>query len=172
MKKIILTLFCAFAATSFLFANPDDSTGTKSTLPSVTVVDLDGQNVNFAEFAANGQITIVSFWATWCKPCLVELSNVDNVYEEWQEKYNVRLIAVSIDDSRTVTKVKPMVNAKNWPYDFLIDGNSELRRAMNVTNPPTTFLLDKNGNIVFTHTGYLEGDEFELEEHIKKLAGQ
>ena len=84
----------------------------------------------------------------------------------------MRLVAVSVDDSRTIPKVKPLVTSKNWPYDVLIDPNGDLRRAMNVTNPPTTFLIDKAGNIVFTHTGYLEGDENELEEKIAALVGK
>ena len=168
-KLITITLLLCFAA----FANANDSDTAKSnSLPSVSVKDMNGQSVNFAEFANNGQITIVSFWATWCKPCLVELVNIDNVYEEWQEKYKVRLIAVSVDDSRTAPKVKPLVTSKNWTYDNLIDINSDLRRALNVTNPPTTFLIDKQGKIVYTHTGYLEGDELELEKKIAELAGK
>jgi peroxiredoxin len=168
-KLITITLLLCFAA----FANANDSDTAKSnSLPSVSVKDMNGQSVNFADFANNGQITIVSFWATWCKPCLVELVNIDNVYEEWQEKYKVRLIAVSVDDSRTAPKVKPLVTSKNWTYDILIDINSDLRRALNVTNPPTTFLIDKQGKIVYTHTGYLEVDELELEKKIAELAGK
>lgn len=168
MKKLFtISLILCFAA----FANALDSDTAKSnSLPSVLVKDLNGQPVNFAEYVTKGQITVVSFFATWCKPCLVELSNIDNVYAEWQEKYKMRLIAVSVDDSRTVAKVKPYVTSKNWTYDVLMDNNSDLRRALNVTNPPTTFLLDKEGKIVYTHTGYLEGDEFELEKKIAELA--
>jgi len=171
-KNILLSIVLFLGASSLIQAKDDDTSKVSSSLPAVSVKDLNGQPVNFAEFAANGQITIISFWATWCKPCLVELTNIDNVYEEWQKKYNVRLIAVSVDDSRTAPKVKPLVTSKNWTYDFLIDGNSDLRRALNVTNPPTTFLLDKTGKIVFTHTGYLEGDEIELEQKIAQLAGK
>ena len=168
-KLITITLLLCFAA----FANANDSDTAKSnSLPSVSVKDMNGQSVNFAEFANNCQITIVSFGAIWCKPCLVALVNIDNVYEEWQEKDKVRLIAVSVDDSRTAPKVKPLVTSKNWTYDILIDINSDLRRALNVTNPPTTFLIDKQGKIVYTHTGYLEGDELELEKKIAELAGK
>lgn len=171
MKHLAFTtLLLLFSTLSF--SCDDDTTKVSSSLPSVMVKDLDGKPVNFAEFAGTGQITVVSFFATWCKPCLVELSNIDAVYEEWKTKYNMRLIAVSVDDSRTLPKVKPMVVSKNWTYDFLVDMNSDLRRALNVTNPPTTFLMDKDGKIVYTHTGYLEGDETELEHKIAKLAGK
>ncbi len=62
-----------------------------------------------------------------------------------------------------------MVNALNWGFDILMDPNGDLQRAMNVANPPVTFLIDQRGNIVYTHTGYVEGDEYELEDHIKEL---
>lgn len=168
-KLLTLSLILCFAA----FANAADSDTAKSnSLPAIIIKDMNGQSVNFSEYINKGQITVVSFFATWCKPCLAELTNIDNVYEEWQEKYKMRLIAVSVDDSRTAHKVKPFVTSKNWTYDVLMDGNSDLRRALNVTNPPTTFLIDKQGKIVYTHTGYLEGDELELEKKIAELAGK
>lgn len=168
-KLLTLSFILCFAA----IANASDSDTSKTnSLPAVSVKDMNGQPVNFAEFVTKGQITIVSFWATWCKPCLIELNNVDNLYADWQEKYKVRLIAVSVDDSRTSPKVKPYVMSKNWTYDILMDMNGDLKRALNVTNPPTTFLIDKEGKIVYTHTGYLEGDEVELEKKIAELSGK
>ena len=174
MNLRLLKIFSLLIGLSFgvsAFASDDDSSRKSSSLPAITVKDVDGAPVNFAEYIHPGQLTVVSFWATWCKPCLVELGNMDNLYEDWKKNYNVRIIAVSIDDSRTAPKVKPYVTSKNWTFDILLDLNSNLRRAMNVTNPPTTFLLDKTGKVVFTHTGYLEGDEAELEEKIKEYAG-
>jgi len=170
MKKL-LTLFFLLCFSVIAYAS-DSDTSKQNSLPSVSVKDINGQPIIFSDYVTKGQITVVSFWATWCKPCLVELTNIDNVYEEWQEKYKVKLIAVSVDDSRTSPKVKPYVTSKNWTYDILIDNNSDLRRALNVTNPPTTFLIDKEGKIVYTHTGYLEGDELELEKKIAELAGK
>ena len=169
MKKIT-TLCFALLCFSLAQASPSD-TGKVSTLPVIEVKDLNGQTVKFNEFVGTGQITVVSFFATWCKPCLVELNNIDALYAEWQEKYKMKLVAVSVDDSRTAPKVKPMVTSKGWTYEIVLDLNGDLKRALNVTNPPTTFLVDKNGKIVYIHTGYLEGDELELEKKIAELAG-
>jgi cytochrome c biogenesis protein CcmG/thiol:disulfide interchange protein DsbE len=168
MQKIVFVSLILFLS-SFVKANNSD-TAKSNTLPAISVKDMNGQSVNFNEFVGTGQITVISFFATWCKPCLVELNNIDALYSEWQEKYKMKLVAVSVDDSRTSNKVKGMVTSKGWTYDVLIDLNGDLRRALNVTNPPTTFLIDKNGKIVYTHTGYLEGDELELEKKIAELA--
>ena len=168
MKKIFTLLILLVSATAFsqTDSSKHESTGT---LPDVTLKNVDGEDVNIADYGTNGKITIISFWATWCKPCIKELKNVNSLLDEWIEEYDVELVAVSVDDSRNAVKVKPTVNALNWDFDILLDPNGDLQRAMNVANPPVTFLIDQEGNIVYTHTGYVEGDEYELEDHIKEL---
>ena len=113
---------------------------------------------------------VISFWATWCKPCIQELNNINDVYIDWQDETNVKVVAISIDDTRNIPKVGPLVNGKGWEYDVYIDANSDLRRALNVQTVPHTFLLDKDGNIVWQHSGYTPGDEEELFTLIQKLS--
>jgi peroxiredoxin len=167
MKHFLLALF-AIAGMSTLKA--DDTTKQKTaTLPSVMVKKLDGTSVNIQDYGKMGKITIISFWATWCGPCIKELDNISELYPEWQKKYNLQLVAVSIDDSRNIPKIPTVVNGKGWDYTILTDENKDLARALNVNNPPQTILLDEKGNIVYVHNGYVEGNEYELEEQIKKL---
>jgi thiol-disulfide isomerase/thioredoxin len=118
----------------------------------------------------DGQFTIISFWATWCSPCKKELENMTDLMPDWKEKYKVRLVAISIDDSRNEMKVKPYVDGKKWKFPVLIDVNQDTRRVLNYPNVPYTLLVDKNGKIVYKHIGYQEGDEFVLEDQLKKLA--
>jgi cytochrome c biogenesis protein CcmG, thiol:disulfide interchange protein DsbE len=141
----------------------------QKTLPSVDVKTLDGKTINIQEFGKKGKITIISFWATWCAPCKKELDAISEVYAEWQKNYDVELVAVTIDDARAVAKVKPMVEQKGWKYTILSDVNQDLQRALNVPSVPQSFLLDAKGNIVYSHTGYVAGDEDELEDKIKAL---
>ena len=111
----------------------------------------------------------MTFWATWCGPCIKEHNALDEVYQDWQDETGVKIYAVSIDDSRTTAKVKPFVEGKGWDFEVLLDVNKDLARAMNVGNPPHTFLFDGNGKIVYQHTGYFEGGEEDLYEEILKL---
>ena len=138
-------------------------------LPSVDVKTLDGKTVNIQEFASNGKITVLSFWATWCSPCKKELDAIAEVYPEWQEDYDMELVAVTIDTQRALAKVNPMVASKGWEYIILSDVNQNLKNALNFQTVPQTYLLDKNGNIVYVHSGYVPGDEYELEDKIKAL---
>jgi len=140
-----------------------------SSLPEITLKNIDGKDINLADYGTNEKITVISFWATWCKPCIKELKNLNVLLDDWIEDYNMELVAISLDDSRNAAKVKPTVNALNWDFDVLLDPNGELQRAMNVANPPVTFLVNQSGKIVYTHTGYVEGDEYDLEDHIKEL---
>jgi cytochrome c biogenesis protein CcmG/thiol:disulfide interchange protein DsbE len=141
----------------------------EQTLPQVTIGDVDGNKVNVADYGKSGKITVISFWATWCIPCKKELTNISDLYEEWQKKYNVQIIAVSIDDSRSAGKVKPYVQSQKWTYQVLLDENQDLKRALDIQSVPFTVIVDANGKVVSTHSGYVEGDEFVLEEELQKL---
>lgn len=141
----------------------------EKTLPSITLSDMNGKKVNVADYGKSGKITIISFWATWCVPCKKELTNLADLYDEWKKKYNVQVVAVSIDDSRSTSKVKPVVDGQRWEYEVLLDVNQDLKRQLNVPSVPFTLLVDANGKIVYMHNGYTDGDEYVLEEEVKKL---
>lgn len=162
-KNLILSVITLllFSVTSF---------AQKRSLPNVTVKNLKGKQVNIQSVENDGKPIVISFWATWCKPCKKELNTIAEVYEDWQDETGVKLIAVSIDDSRSLSKVKPYVNASGWEYEILLDTNKELSRALGVTSVPHTFLIDGKGNIVWEHRGYIDGDENELLEKIELLS--
>ncbi|MBU6325377.1 MAG: TlpA family protein disulfide reductase [Bacteroidetes bacterium] len=141
-------------------------------LPSMQIKDMDGNVVNVKDLADSSHLTIISFWATWCGPCIKELDQIQQVYAEWQEKYKAQLIAVTVDDSRNTRKVKPMVIGRGWNYKVLMDENQDLARALNVNNPPMTFLINKKGQIVYSHQGYVPGAEDELEKKLQEAAAQ
>lgn len=144
----------------------------QNSLPSAEVKTLNGETVNLQDFANNGKLTIISLWATWCAPCKKELDAIAELYEEWQEVYNVELIAISIDTRRQLAKVKPMVETKGWPFLILSDANNTLTNVLNYQTIPQTYLVDTNGQIVYSHNGYLPGDEYELEDKLKAIKAE
>ena len=139
-------------------------------LPNVVLKDINGNAVNLSEITNEGKPFVINFWATWCAPCKRELNTISDLYEDWQTETGVKIYAISIDDQRTVDKVKPYVSAQGWEYEVLLDTNGDLKRALGVNNVPFTFLVDGKGNIVWKHNNYNPGDENELFEKIKKLA--
>lgn len=164
--RYLLTLAIAFISLTAFSQNGNQ------TIPSVNIKTLDGKTVNTSTITNNGKPMVINFWATWCKPCVRELTNIADVYPDWVDETGVKLIAVSIDDSRSMSRVAPFVNGKGWEFEVYIDPNSDLKRAMNVPNVPHTFLIDGSGNIVWQHTSYAEGDEEELYERIQELVNE
>lgn len=169
MKTLAITLLLAIPFLSF--AGENDSTNLQK-LPDIIVKNSDGENVNLADFGKNGKITVISFWATWCKPCIKELRNMNDLLPDWEEEYGVELVAISVDDARNVPRVRPFAVGQGWDFTILLDPNADVQRLLNVTNPPVTILIDADGNIVDVHTGYLEGDEYALEEKIIALVAK
>ena len=115
---------------------------------------------------------MVSFFATWCTPCKKELDMIHELYEEWTEKYNMQLVAITIDDARGLTKVPALVSSKGWEFTVLADYKQELMQSLSFQTIPQTFLLNEKGEIVYAHNGYNPGDELELEKKIAALTGK
>ena len=143
--------------------------GAAAQLPATVLRDLDGRAVRTDTLSNAGRPIIISFFATWCKPCNRELSAIADVYDEWREETGVRLIAVSIDEAQNSERVRPFVDGKGWAYDVLLDPNSNFRRALNVSLIPHVFILDGKGKIAYSRSGYTEGGEEKLIEKVREL---
>ena len=159
MKKTLLVLFTLI---NFLVYSQHQ-------LPNVKLKNLKGELVNSnLDFQKKEVLYVYSFWATWCAPCVQELDAINEVYVDWKQKLNVELIAVSVDDSRTEKRVKPMVNGKGWEYTILLDTNQEFKRSLSIANVPYTVVV-KNNVIVYVQNGHSPGGESEFFEKLKSL---
>ena len=90
-------------------------------IPAIELKDLGDITVDTRAFVeeADGPV-LFCFWATWCSPCKRELNNYADLYPDWQEETGVELVAVSIDDPRSMMRVKPYVNSVGWDYTCLL----------------------------------------------------
>ncbi len=158
MKNILTLLLCLFGLS--LFAQTE--------VPDMTLKNLDGQDIRLQDISKN-QIIVISLWATWCVPCKNELDAINDVYDKWQKETNVKLYAISVDDARTVRRVRPMINGKGWDYEILLDTNNDLQRALGASTVPLTLVV-KNNKILYRHSGYTPGVENELYEKIVEFS--
>lgn len=158
IHKIYFTLF------ALLFFNISIA---QKAVPNITLHNFENKSIEINSLIDNN-LVVLSFWATWCLPCINELNAISEVYEDWQNETNVKLIAVSIDDNRTISRVRPMVNSNAWEYEILFDKNQDLKRALQITNIPYTLII-QNGEIVFQHAGYTLGNEELLYNKIKEF---
>jgi peroxiredoxin len=138
-------------------------------LPSLQLKDLEGNTIDTGKLNNEGKPMLICFWATWCSPCKKELNIYTDLYENWQKETGVKIVAVSIDDQRSVARVAPYVSSVSWDFEILLDTNKQFSQAMGVLNVPHTFLVDGQGNIVWQHNNFADGDEEEVHEQLLKL---
>tara|TARA_B110000003_G_scaffold92249_1_gene94435 strand:+ start:14551 stop:15072 length:522 start_codon:yes stop_codon:yes gene_type:complete len=139
-------------------------------LPNIVLKDIEGNAVQTTSKVQRDGPTVFCFWATWCSPCKRELNNYAELYEDWMDETGVKIVAVSIDDQRSVNRVAPYVNSVGWEFDVLLDPNREFARSLNVNNVPHTFVVNSQGAVVWSHNNYADGDEYELFEELLRLS--
>lgn len=161
MKKILTIAAVMLAA---LLTAPAVS----AQLPNVNVKDTKGKTVNVAKLSNNGKPIIISFFATWCKPCMRELKAIAEVYPDWQDETGVKMYVISIDDAQNLSKVRPLVDSEGWEYEVLLDTNNDLFRALGIQAVPHVLVFDGEGRMIMNHSGYTDGAESEIIETIRK----
>lgn len=162
MNKILSLTFAFTITMSIAIAQ-------NTTFPDATLKGLDNKNVTLSEVFATNKYTFVSFWATWCAPCKRELDAMSELYPELKAAHGLQVVAITIDDIRGQSQIPAMVKSKGWEYLVLGDPNGTLQQSLNFPSIPQSYLVDQNGKIIYSHTGYKPGDEFELQDVLVKL---
>lgn len=139
-------------------------------LPSVQLKTIDGKTVDTASLSNDGKPFVISFFATWCKPCNRELKAIHEEYADWQDETGMKLIAISIDDGQNTGKVKPLVDSEGWEYEVLLDPNSDFKRTLGIETIPHVLIIDGDGKIAESRSGYTEGSEQHIIEKIRELS--
>ena len=137
-------------------------------LPDVKVENAQGKIVSVRELS-NGKPMIISYWSIACKPCIQELNAINDALADWRSEADFEVVAVSVDDARLKASAKAIATSRGWEFICVYDENQELKRAMNVSLTPQSFVVDGQGNIIFSHSGYTPGSEQLLFDKIVEL---
>lgn len=135
--------------------------------PEIELKNLDNKYVQLEDIKG-AQLTVIDFWATWCKPCLASIPKIDQLALEFQEK-GVAFWGINIDSPRNQSKVKPFVRSMNISYPVFLDGDQKLMNYLNVSVMPTILILNSKGKVLYFHEGYQPGDETLIQEKITQL---
>jgi len=141
-------------------------------IASANIKTLDGETVDLANIIKEKELTVISFWATWCKPCQSELDAIAEIYPDWieDESMDIQMVAITIDTQRQLAKVPGILSTKGWEYTILSDAKNVMRNQLGFQAIPQTYIVDATGKVLYNHSGYTAGDEYELEEKLKALA--
>jgi cytochrome c biogenesis protein CcmG/thiol:disulfide interchange protein DsbE len=138
-----------------------------SSVTNLALDELDGTTTKLSEYLRNGPV-YMSFWALWCEPCKQELRALKSFAKEHADD-PFTILAVNQDSPKSLAKVKAYVRSQGYPFPVILDPNTQLFQALNGQNLPFSVLIDKSGKVVTTRTGFLAGDEKNIERDILKL---
>ncbi len=167
--KLAFALIIVFLFSFFITAQESEELAGRKA-PNFVLENLDGDYVELNQEIGEGPV-LLSFWATWCKPCIEELTEFKKLYDDYKDK-GFKLLAISTDSERTVAKVKPYVKSKNYDFPVLYDTSGDVARIYYARAVPFTVLIDKHGAIVYTHMGYMRGDEQVVNNKVKEMIEQ
>lgn len=143
------------------------SINTIAQLPEFEVRDLDQNWIHLSDL--NGEeLTVIDFWATWCKPCVSAIPKLNALYVEFSNQ-GVEFVGINVDGPRNHSKVKPFVNTLNIKYPIVLDPDQDLVNEYNVTAFPTLIVVNSKGNELFVHEGFNPGDEKMIRDKLIKL---
>ena len=131
---------------------------------------MNNRQKSFADLRGE-KLTLLDFWATWCKPCIQAIPKLNKIYKEYQIK-GVEIIGINTDSPRNSAKVKPFAKTYKIAYPILRDPNNEVTTELNVTAFPTLYIINSKNEIIYTHIGFRPGDEKLLIAEIDKLLGK
>ena len=157
MKKIIGIIFLMISLVSF-------SNNAKA--PDFNLKDQYGVTHSLENY--KGKVIFLNFWATWCPPCKKEMPDIENIYKEYGEnKKDVVILGVN---SEKENEVKKFLKDKGYTFPTVIDENSEVMRKYFIQAFPTSFVIDKEGNVYGYVMGGLTKEQIKqvIEEVLKK----
>ncbi|MBN2013090.1 TlpA family protein disulfide reductase [candidate division KSB1 bacterium] len=162
-RCFILYVFFAMTSTTVFCQSKTDN----AKAPNFFIRDINGKRVELSQLLEKGPV-LVNFWALWCIPCLKELPHLNKLAERYRDQ-GLTVLTINQDDPSSENKVKPFMKGKRYTFQVAIDKDKELWRSFKIVALPTLFLIDQNGTISYTHTGYRPGDEKELTLEVDKL---
>lgn len=158
-RNFYLSISIAVAGILWLAAPLSQAEAATTAAPEWQLNDPDGQSVKLSDF--KGKVVILDFWATWCPPCRAEIPG----FIELQKRYSgqgLTVVGVSLDTAGA-SVVKSFIKRVGMNYPVVIGNEKTAADYGGITAIPTTFVLDRNGNIVTSHQGFASQVVFESE---------
>lgn len=157
MKTILIMACAIFSFTSLSAQN----------VKNFELKDIENNIRNYNQLKGE-KLTLIDFWATWCKPCNKAIPELNKIYDIFK-KQGVEIIGINCDGPRSISKVAPLSKSLKIQYPVLIDINSEIKTELNILALPTLLIVDANDKVVWIHEGFVSGDTEIIIAEIEKF---
>jgi len=138
--------------------------------PKFSARNLQGERVTLEDLLERGPV-VLTFWTTWCKPCIQELLYLQKHHAEDKEK-RLTIVGINEDGPGNWMKVKPFVRKIGLTVPVLLDEDGKIARAYKVWAYPVTVVIDSEGRIQSSWMGYKKGDEAKLDAEIREVLAE
>jgi peroxiredoxin len=143
-----------------LLGHSDEAVMTNRPAPDFDAQTLSGENVATRDFKGKKKI-VVSFWASWCGPCRMELPELSAFYEKYHSaNAKFEVVAVSTDEDRY--QAEQYVKEAQLPFPVVWDENGGIADKYGVESIPVLYVIDENGKVIYGQMGYGFGLEIKL----------
>lgn len=152
-----LNLLLSMVFFLFLFGGTGEPSGypvsplspQKEPLPAFMVRTLEGRKIDSR--ALKGKIVVLNFWFTACKPCVLEIPELNALVESYRADTNVVFLAPALDQAAAIT---PFLEKHPFAYQVIPDAGNLTRETFGIRSFPTHLIADRNGNIHYRSVGY------------------
>ena len=173
----ILFLAALWVAPSYALSAPEKSAQpavkakqtARAGVSDFTLDTIDGDSVSLSDY--KGKVIVVSFWATWCKPCIQELGFLKKLSKKLSK--DIVILAISTDGPDSVSAVEEKAQAKGLDMPVLLDTSGDVFAQFNPEGSlPFSVYIDRNGKLHSTHDGFATGDDIKIEKVVKLLVAE
>jgi peroxiredoxin len=151
---IALGLLIALATTGMLFFTSALNSSSIENAAEFSAPLLDGTTVRLSDY--RGQVVLLNFWATWCRPCRVEMPALQAAYDRYGEQ---GFTVLAINYAETPTQIQPFIESLGLRFPIVLDEEARLQRQFGIMGYPTSVFIGQDGSVFATHLGELNSEQ-------------
>jgi peroxiredoxin len=165
MKKWLIFSVLIIGVFGLLLTRAPSPTGRPTPAADFLLPDIQGQVVRLSQL--KGKVVLLNIWTTWCPPCRKEMPTMETLYQRLQG-HDFVMLAVSqdVDGQKTVL---PYLREGGYTFPVLLDVRGEVGKKYGVTGYPETFIINRQGNVVYHHIGYNDWSQPVIENALRRL---
>ena len=153
-------------ALALVLALPVFATSSSGPAPAFQLTGRNGKAIDLSQF--KGQVVMINFWATWCKPCREEMPLLEDIYKKYKPM-GFTLLGVNVEPNSKEAEAWLGKLSKPVTFPVAFDTESKVTKLYKVVVMPSTVFVDRKGNVRIIHKGYKPGDENEYLTQIRTM---